>query len=87
LVPAIPVSFRLETVAIPPETDSSSAPESVRALRSSDTAVIVSGCDEETPVVTRLASASWISTTTPDSKVRSLAAVVAPVRTTAVAAP
>ena len=87
MVPTGPVSCRFESVAIPADTDSPAAPDRVRSLSSSDTAVMVRGCDDEAPVVTRLASASWISTTTAELNTRLLAAAVAPDRATVVAAP
>ena len=80
--PAEPVRTKSLKVAIPELADLVVVPEMVApvAVKTIDWLAAV-------PVVTRLASASWISTVTEESKVRALEAVVAPVRTTALTAP
>jgi hypothetical protein len=82
LEPADPVRTRSLKVAIPELADLVVVPEIVAPV-----AVITIDWFASVPVVTRLASASWISTVTEESKVRAFEAVVAPVRTTALTAP
>ena len=82
LDPAEPVRIKSSKVAIPELADLVVVPDIVAPV-----AVIAIDWLAAVPVVTRLASASWISTVTEESKVRALEAVVAPVRTTALTAP
>jgi hypothetical protein len=82
LEPADPVRTKSSKVAIPELADLVVVPEIVAPV-----AVKTIDWFASVPVVTRLASASWNSTVTEESKVRAFEAVVAPVRTTALTAP